>query len=109
MDLGAVLCRPRQPTCDDCPVRVECAWQGSSTQDDPAVGSSGVSTTQARFEGSDRQARGRLMKALSAGAVPERDAAAVMQRSDEIATRLVGDLVADGLCRRDGSTITLPD
>ncbi len=32
--------------------------------DDPALGSSGVSVRQARFEGSDRQARGRLMKAL---------------------------------------------
>ena len=37
---------------------------------DPAVGSADVSVRQARFEGSDRQARGRLMKALSAGPVP---------------------------------------
>jgi A/G-specific adenine glycosylase len=109
MDLGAVLCRPRHPRCDECPVGGRCAWRGSAAHADPAVGSSGVSTTQARFEGSDRQARGRLMKALSSGRVAERDVGAVMHRSDEVATRLVDDLVADGLCRRDGSTITLPD
>jgi A/G-specific adenine glycosylase len=109
MDLGAVLCRPRQPACDECPVRGRCVWRGSTEQPDPAVGSSGVSTTQARFEGSDRQARGRLMNALSAGHVAEHDVPAVMQRSDATATRLVDDLVADGLCRRDGSLIMLPD
>jgi A/G-specific adenine glycosylase len=109
MDLGAVLCRPRRPACDECPVRERCAWRGSATTPDPAIGSSGVSTTQARFEGSDRQARGRLIKALSAGVVDQRDVPAVMQRDDEVAARLVDDLVTDGLCRRDGTTLTLPD
>jgi A/G-specific adenine glycosylase len=109
MDLGAVLCRPRQPACGECPVRSRCAWQGSTALPDPAIGSSGVSTRQARFEGSDRQARGRLMSALSDGRVSARDVAAIMQRSDEIATRLVDDMVAEGLCRRDGSTISLPE
>ena len=65
---------------------------GESTEPDPAVGSSGVSGEQARFEGSDRQARGRLMKALSAGPVDVRDVAGIMQRSDEAAARLLVDL-----------------
>ena len=60
---------------------------------DPAVGSAGVSTRQARFEGSDRQARGRLMKALSAGPVSRSDVASVMQRDEE--TRIAPGRSAD--------------
>ena len=66
MDLGAALCRPvaglrrsaRSPTC-----RVAVAGLPAP---DPAVGSAGVSKRQSRFEGSDRQGRGRLLDALRA-------------------------------------------
>lgn len=109
MDLGAVLCRPATPGCGECPVRLHCAWQGSASVADPAVGSSGVSGRQARFDGSDRQARGRLMRALTAGQVPRRDVAAIMQRDEATAVRLLHALVAEGLCRVDGATVRLPD
>jgi A/G-specific adenine glycosylase len=106
MDLGAVLCRPSSPACGECPLRGSCAWRGHG--DDPAVGSAGVSRTQARFEGSDRQARGRLMKALSGASVAVTDAPAVMRCADERANRLVANLVAEGLVRRDGARLFLP-
>lgn len=107
MDLGAVLCRPANAACADCPVRGRCAWQVHGGPD-PAVGSSGVSTTQARFDGSDRQARGRLMKALTAGPVALADVAAVMQRDEATAQRLVAALVAEGLCQPKRLTVRLP-
>lgn len=70
MDLGAVRCRPT-PQCDECPLRASCAWAASGwAAPDPAVGSAGVSARQAPFEGSVRQARGRVLKALGAGAAP---------------------------------------
>ena len=97
MDLGAVLCRPTAPACGECPLRDACAWRGSDTEPDPAVGSAGVSGRQARFEGSDRQARGRLMKALTVGSVRAADLPAVIGRSAGEAERLVAGLVADGL------------
>ena len=97
MDLGAVLCRPTAPACGECPLRNACAWRGSDTDPDPAVGSAGVSGRQARFEGSDRQARGRLMKALTVGSVRAADLPAVIGRSAGEAERLVAGLVADGL------------
>ena len=105
MDLGATICRP-QPLCDECPLQQECAWRGQGI--DPSVGSAGVSVTQAKFEGSDRQARGRLMKALgelpvSLGAIAE-----VMDRPIEVAQRLVGNLLDEGLIARDGDAIRLP-
>jgi A/G-specific adenine glycosylase len=108
MDLGALLCRPVKPSCSDCPVRSSCAWQGSGLPD-PAIGSSGVSGKQARFEGSDRQARGRLMKALSLGPVDRSAVAAIMRREHDVAVRLLDDLVAEGLCQPDRLTIRLPD
>jgi A/G-specific adenine glycosylase len=106
MDLGAVLCRPSSPRCDACPVVSVCSWHGVGV--DPAQGSAAVSRPQARFEGSDRQARGRLLKALTTGAVPVELASSVMQRTADDASRLVDDLVRDGLCARRGGELTLP-
>jgi A/G-specific adenine glycosylase len=107
MDLGAVLCRPTNPACDVCPVVGSCAWHHSQL-DDPAVGSSGVSRRQARFEGSDRQARGRLLKALTNGPVARSDVAEIMGREPATAERLVQALCDEGLCQPDRLTLRLP-
>ena len=65
LDLGATTCRARSPGCDVCPVARGCAWwEAGRPEPDPARGSAGVSTGQSRFEGSDRQGRGRLVDAL---------------------------------------------
>jgi A/G-specific adenine glycosylase len=113
MDVGALLCRPRGPACDECPVQSHCAWGGDADTPDPAVGSSGVSTRQARFEGSDRQARGRLLSALGDGPVERARLAAIMQRDPATAERLAAALIDDGLCRPDRQpnwlTLRLPD
>ena len=109
IDLGAVVCRPRGPACGDCPVRGHCAWAGDGEAPDPAIGSSGVSTRQGRFEGSDRQARGRLLDALVRGPVASAEAPAIMQRDAATTARLVADLIADDLCQPDRLTLRLPD
>lgn len=107
MDLGALVCRP-VPACHECPLSRPCAWRGRAGTPDPAVGSAGVSRRQARFEGSDRQARGRLLKALTTGPVNASVAADVMRRDAATATRLVDSLVADGLVERVDATLCLP-
>ena len=98
MDLGAEVCTKRAPGCGDCPVSQWCAWAGSDAPD-PADRSAGVSTRQARFEGSDRQARGRLLAALSTGPLPTERAAAAMGFEDDAARsqRLVAELIAESL------------
>ena len=106
MDLGAALCRPSSPHCDRCPLADRCAWRGRG--DDPAVGSAGVSIRQRRFDGSDRQARGRLMKALVAGPVAGERLAAVMACEAGRAERLTADLVDEGLVVRIGLALRLP-
>jgi A/G-specific adenine glycosylase len=98
MDLGATTCRPT-PRCGECPVAPGCAWHlAGRPAPDPAVGSAGVSTGQAPFEGSDRQARGRVLRALADGPRPPAD----------FDDRIVAGLVADGLVESDGSTLRLP-
>lgn len=102
MDLGATVCRPR-PVCEQCPLEHMCRWRGVGP--DPAERS--ASTRQARFEGSDRQARGRLMKALVSGPIAIEDVADVMGRPRNTSDGLVEDLVEEGLIRRSGSVLHL--
>ncbi len=106
MDLGATLCRPAAPACGECPLRAGCAWHGDGS--DPAIGSAGVSGRQAPFEGSDRQARGRLLAALSQRPVPTVEAAAVMRRDSVTAARLTEALVAEGLVTTVADHLHLP-
>jgi A/G-specific adenine glycosylase len=96
MDFGATLCTARTPGCDECPVSAVCVWRGVG--EDPARATAFTSRPQGRFEGSDRQARGRLMKRLTEGSVAKGEVAEVMQIDDaERALRLVTSLVNDGL------------
>ncbi len=98
MDLGALVCRPA-PRCAQCPVEPTCAWANAGRPEpDPAIGSAGVSVRQAPFEGSDRQARGRVLARLGAGAQPVGDFDA----------RIVAGLLADRLVEQRGNTLTLP-
>jgi A/G-specific adenine glycosylase len=106
MELGALLCRPTSPVCDACPAASSCAWRGRG--DDPAPGSAGVSTRQARFEGSDRQARGRLIRAAGRAPIPSAELGAVAGRTLADAHRLAIDLAGEGLLTRDGDCWRLP-
>lgn len=115
LDIGATRCRPRDPGCSDCPVAPGCAWHLAGHPDpDPATGSAAVSRPQARFEGSARQARGRIMAALAQGPLDEQRVTEVVgwsDRDDAVAAcrALVDGLVADGLVtRRDGAALSLP-
>lgn len=104
LDLGATVCTSRAPDCAWCPVRRRCRWASAGrTGPDPARGSAGVAVAQARFAGSDRQGRGRLVAALRTGPVaPGGLAAAAGWPDDPVrATRVAGALVAEGLAVRD--------
>ncbi len=108
MDLGAVLCRPNNPQCAQCPLLAECAYHGCG--EDPAIGSAGVSGRQSPFAGSDRQGRGRLIKALGAAAVPTCDLASVMgwPHDAERALRVAGSVVSDRLAVLEHDSYRLP-
>jgi A/G-specific adenine glycosylase len=100
LDLGATVCRRRAPDCGACPVADGCAWhRAGHPEPDPADGTYGVSGGQARFAGSDRQGRGRLVEALRRGPVPAEDVPAAMgwPEDPDRAERVAATLVADGL------------
>jgi A/G-specific adenine glycosylase len=111
MELGAVICGRRRPDCDRCPVRAGCGWSASGrTGPDPADGSAGVGKGQSRFEGSDRQGRGRLVDALRLGSVAADDLPTIMGWPNDPlrARRVAATVIADGLAARDGSVLRLP-
>lgn len=110
IDIGARHCRPR-PRCDGCPFAADCVWYlGGHRLPDPAHRSAGVSRRQARFEGSDRQGRGRLMAALADGDVERGDLAVAMGWPDDPdrATSVAATLVADGLVVETDEGFSLP-
>jgi A/G-specific adenine glycosylase len=108
-DLGAAVCTKRSPRCDACPLRdAGCAWAAAGfTEPDPIDGSAGIAGGQSRFEGSDRQGRGRLVDALRAGPVAAASLAEVMGwpddpgRAGRVAARLVAESLA--VVDRDGT------
>ena len=106
MDLGAAVCRPVAPSCQCCPLAESCAWRGRG--DDPAVGSAGVSKRQARFDGSDRQARGALLRALANAPIQSKQCAVVMGCDDARAGILVEALASEGLVVRRAEWLQLP-
>ena len=112
LDLGATTCRSRRPRCDACPVTEACAWfDAGRPEPDPAVGSAGVAGGQSRFEGSDRQGRGRLVEALRCGTVRHEALAQVMGWADDPdrARRVAATVIADGLAvPGDDGSLTLP-
>ena len=106
MDFGARHCTARQPQCAQCPLRQLCVWKGEGV--DPAPASAGASKPQGRFEGSDRQARGRAMRAVADGVTTLAELAKTMGVEEDRARSLVSALVDEGLLVRSGKRFTLP-
>lgn len=108
LELGALHCRKRRVECEVCPIASHCTWRGVGP--DPAEGSAGTGGTQSRFEGSDRQGRGRLLDALREGPLLAARAGEVTRWDDDERTaRIVRSLLDDGLAVRQGPVLTLPD
>lgn len=112
LDIGATLCVARQPKCyQGCPLRGNCRWfESGLAGPDPAVGSAGVSKKQSRFDGSDRQGRGRLVDALRDRSIQRKELASIMgwPQDQARATRVADQVVADGLAEEVDGAYFLP-
>ncbi len=107
MDFGARWCTARAPRCGECELSRLCRWRGVGQ--DPAPRSAGASRPQARFEGSDRQARGRAMRAVGDGVTVQADVVRAMGLADDArAVALIDALVGEGLLKRRGDRLSLP-
>ncbi len=108
MELGAIVCTARAPRCDACPIAALCEWRGAGYPDNAPE----KRPKQARFEGSDRQARGRVLALLRATSapVPRADALDTASADPEQAERAVRTLLADGLVQEHapGGELRLP-
>lgn len=94
MELGALVCTARAPRCEACPVAQLCRWRQAGYP--PYAGPRAAS--QPRFEGSDRQVRGRIMRELRGSDIPV-TAAELETVWDDAAQRerAIAGLLADGL------------
>jgi len=110
MDFGATVCTARHPKCDQCALVDKCAWAGDITQADPATTTQGTSRPQAKFEGSDRQARGRALRAVTLQPLKDIEVFAAMELSNDVmrARQLLDQLLAEGLVVQIEGKISLP-
>lgn len=105
MELGATICTARAPRCGECPIAADCAWLAAGQPD-----TGDARRRQAAYEGSDRQARGAVLRALRGAAdtaVPLElllpDWPDTMQRD-----RAIDSLIADGLAEARDGVLSLP-
>lgn len=94
MELGALVCTARNPSCEVCPIANTCLWrqQGYPEHVGPRK------TVQKKYEGSDRQARGVIMKVLREASEPvsHSDLEAAWPDSAQLG-RAISGLLSDGL------------
>ncbi|HTY71703.1 MAG TPA: A/G-specific adenine glycosylase [Actinomycetes bacterium] len=91
MELGALVCRARNPLCGCCPLLDACAWRAAGSPAGPA-------RRAQTYDGTDRQVRGRLLALLrdASGPVSARTLRAAASDALQLKRSLDG-LVADGL------------
>ncbi|MGC5627484.1 A/G-specific adenine glycosylase [Georgenia sp. Z1344] len=121
MELGALVCTARAPRCDDCPLAGRCTWRAAGYPADTHA----ARRRSQPWEGTDRQARGRVMAALRAAepgathtwaelveaAMGRAGSGAAGSRGAgdaEQAARVVTSLLADGLVVERGTGLGLP-
>jgi A/G-specific adenine glycosylase len=109
MDLGAGICRATAPNCGHCPMRLSCRSAGSIVSERRARYRTGV----ARYEGSDRQLRGRIIELLRTSQELERKTLGEVIGLADVAAAgrlegLIAGLERDGLVQTNGEFVSLP-
>lgn len=94
MELGALVCSSRTPTCPECPMCDLCAWQGAGR---PAY--QGPTRRGQSWHGTDRQCRGSILAVLreATGPVTATAVGAAWPSDGAQRNRCLDSLVADGL------------
>lgn len=110
MELGALVCTARTPSCARCPLHGSCAWVAAGSPEPSAEQRARAAARVQRYVGTDRQVRGRIMGVLRAAhaPVPARAIAATWD-DDAQRERALESLLADGLAQRTaGGCYQLP-
>jgi len=98
MELGQTVCTARAPRCAECPIAALCAWRAAGYPDYEGE----QAPRQKRYEGSDRQVRGLILRELRGSdlPVPAEALAALWPDAEQLARALAG-LLRDGLVAGD--------
>jgi A/G-specific adenine glycosylase len=95
MELGALVCTSARPRCAGCPVARQCAWLAAGRPGGPAES---AGRRPQRYDGTDRQCRGRLLAVLRGSTAPVARADLVTAWNDAVQLdRALAGLAADGL------------
>ena len=103
MELGALVCTAAKPGCGACPVAWQCRWRLAGWPD------AGPRRGGQRYDGTDRQCRGRLLAVLRDAPGPVGQAELDAAWSDPVQrSRALDSLVADGLVDPTSDGYALP-
>jgi A/G-specific adenine glycosylase len=104
MELGALVCKARNPLCEACPVQDLCAWRRAGN---PAW--AGAPRRGQAYQGTDRQCRGALLALLRSTDDPVEDHQLTAAWHDVAQRRrALTSLITDGLVVPVGSGWSLP-
>jgi len=97
MELGALICTPRNPACDQCPLASSCTWKASGFPEYQGA----APPKQAHYQGSDRMVRGIILRELRSSDTPiPQTFLGTLWPEREQFQRALRSLEADGLIRR---------
>jgi A/G-specific adenine glycosylase len=100
MELGQTVCTARAPRCDECPLAGLCAWRAAGYPDYVGV----RAPRQKKYEGSDRQVRGMILRELRAADIPvPADTISTLWPDTEQLERALAGLLHDGLVAGDAA------
>jgi len=105
MELGALVCRAGAAACEACPLAGSCRWLGLGKPEDVHADRRRVQA----YEGTDRQARGRVLGMLREHPDPVAldEVLTALPRPDQ-ARLAVDTLIRDGLIVQIGDALALP-
>lgn len=103
MEFGALVCTARSPLCNQCPVKVSCAWAKAGFPREEVK-----SKTQA-WHGTDRKCRGTVVQALRENLKLTPSALKKLWDDDAQVEKALKTLLADGLIEATGKSYKLSD
>lgn len=105
MELGATVCVARLPRCDQCPIQSQCRWYLLGRPD-----TGDARPRQARYQGSDREARGAVLRALRKASEATLPTDQVIPTWPDRAQRrrAIASLLTDGLIVETEHALHLP-
>jgi len=101
MELGALVCTSKNPTCDLCPLKRQCAWRKAEYPATQLVRKS------QSWVGTDRQCRGTIVQALRENKKLTQSALSKLWHDDSQVEMALKTLIADGLIETTGKSYAL--